>query len=80
MKYRKLILGGSILVIAVGAILFGKRERLNGYFSAVKLQFLINYMKDNYLYDIDESKGLEGIYSGYVDALGNNGTYYLDKE
>ena len=80
MKYRKLILGGSILVIAVGAILFGKRERLNGYFSAVKLQFLINYMKDNYLYDIDETKGLEGIYSGYVDALGNNGTYYLDKE
>lgn len=37
-------------------------------------------MKDSYLYDIDESKGLEGIYSGYVGALGNADTYYLDKQ
>ena len=79
MKYKKIlmiILFGSI----IGFFIFLKKtEMMNSYFSVAKLQFLIKDLNDNYLYDIDEEDGEEGIYSGYLSAVGNNGTYYLNE-
>lgn len=68
-------------IIIIGIIAFiSKKELSNGYFSTVKLQFLKNYFKDNYLEEVNELKGQEGIYIGYVDALDNVNTYYLDED
>lgn len=77
---RKKIFIGVMLVCLIGTIIFFKEKDLfNGYFSTVKLQFLLNYISDNYLYDVDEKLGEEGIYTGYLEALQSKGTYYLNK-
>ena len=75
----------TILIILftsmVGFFIFLKKaDIINSYFSVAKLQFLIKGLNDNYLYEIDEEAGEEGIYSGYVAALENSGTCYLNGE
>lgn len=79
MKHKRIWIGFVIVVVIGIIVFFSKQELLNGYFSTVKLQFLVNYLEDNYLYDVDEDTGVEGIYSGYMNALNNSATYYLDK-
>ena len=80
MKYKRILLM-VIFVSMLGFFIFLRQtDIMNSYFSVGKLQFLIKTLKDNYLYDIDEQAGEEGIYSGYVSALENSGTYYLNKE
>lgn len=77
-KFRLWII--SILVFGAIIIFIGRSEVINAYFSTVKLQFLTSYTNKHYLYDFEEQLGMEGIYSGYLEGLGNRVTYYLDKE
>lgn len=69
-----------ILVFGTAIIFINKREVINAYFSTVKLQFLTSYTSAHYLYDFEEQTGIEGIYSGYLEGLDNNVTYYLNKD
>lgn len=69
-----------ILLLGIAIILFSKKEILNAYFSTVKLQFLTNYTRTHYLYDVEEQTGIEGIYSGYLNGLNNSVTYYLEED
>lgn len=80
MKYKRILLMILFTSMLVFFIFLKRTEIMNSYFSVAKLQFLIKDLNDNYLYDIDEEAGEEGIYSGYVSALENSGTYYLNKE
>lgn len=79
MKYKKIFFG-SIIIFLIGVIVFFKeRKLLNGYFSSVKLRVLLKCMNEQYLYDVDETAGAEGIYNGYLSALDNEDTRYLNK-
>lgn len=79
MRYRKIIVG-SILILVIGIIVFFKeKELLNGYFSPVKLQLIIKCINENYLDIMNESAMNEGIFSGYLEALENEDTYYLNQ-
>lgn len=69
-----------LFVSMLGFFILRQTDIMNSYFSVGKLQFLVKVLKENYLYDIDEEAGEEGIYSGYVSALENSGSYYLNKE
>lgn len=80
MKQKRLWMLGVVLLGASIFILVHTGDRVNAYFSAVKLQFLTKYAQSYYLYDIDEEAGFEEIYDGYLDGLENSMTYYLEKE
>lgn len=69
-----------ILVFGAAIIFINKREVINAYFSTVKLQFLTSYTSAHYLYDFEEQTSIDGIYSGYLEGLDNNVTYYLNKD
>lgn len=80
MKDRRILSGILIGILIAFVVFIKKSEYINSYFSMGKLQFLINDLNEEYLYDIDEKSGEEGIYSGYLAAVGNSSTYYLSKE
>lgn len=78
MRLKKIYIGVGIVLIAVCVMGLNKKELFNDYFIKEKLQYLSNYLSKNYLYEFDEEKGLEAIYSGYVGGAENSVTYYLD--
>lgn len=80
MKQKRLWMVGVVVLGASIFIFIHTGDRVNAYFSTVKLQFLAKYAQSYYLYDIDEEAGFEEIYGGYLDGLENSMTYYLEKE
>lgn len=80
MKDRRILSGILIGILIAFVVFIKKSEYINSYFSMGKLQFLINDLNEEYLYDIDEKSGEEGIYSGYLAAVENSSTYYLNKD
>lgn len=80
LKLKKIWTVGLFL-LGLGVIAFvSKRQLINPYFSTVKLQFLTNYTKSHYLYDISEVDGLESMCEGYLGGLDNRVTYYLEED
>ena len=72
---------GIILIFIIGIIVFFKeKDLLNGYFSSVKLQVLTKCIDENYLDVMNLEEMTEGIYYGYLNALDNEDTYYLNKD
>lgn len=72
---------GIILIFIIGIIVFFKeKDLLNGYFSSVKLQVLTKCIDENYLDVMNLEEMTEGIYYGYINALDNEDTYYLNKD
>lgn len=78
MRGKKFLVGVGAVLIIIGIVLIKKRLLFNDYFIKEKVQYLSKYLSTNYLYDFDEEKGLEAIYSGYVSGTENSVTYYLD--
>ncbi|MBE6022468.1 MAG: PDZ domain-containing protein [Cellulosilyticum sp.] len=78
MKQKKIVFGCMVLFLIGIILLFKEKELNNGYFSSSKLRFLMKYINEEYFYVADENAAKDGIYEGYLKALGNSGTYYLD--
>lgn len=79
MRQKKIGIGVVFILIIIVFIIFKENDLSNGYFSKGKLRFLTKYTKEASLYEIDEAAGLEDVYTGYLEALGNSETYYLNK-
>lgn len=80
MKHKKLYIGIGPIILATVFLIGSRKELFNDFFSAVKLKYLNSYLQNNYLYKIDEEKGIEGVYRGYLQSTENQLTYYLDAD
>ena len=80
MKYKKIIIRCIAGLIIVAIVFFNEKELINSYFSKVKLQYISKSMEENYLYDIDAKLNSDNICKGYLEALDNRDTYYLNSD